>query len=164
MEARHFAIGLLICPLLLLGGCATDPVVEAWHEQIAMEIKAVLDQPIPEELGGEPLRCLSESRYRSHEALDEKHLLFKGQRNRYWINTLAGRCPDLKWSSVLVIRSFSGTSLCERDRFQVTDWFDWPAYRRRPADWGTGVDCILGKFQPVTEDQVERIRILIDRR
>jgi len=58
--------------------------------------------------------------------------------------------------------------MCDMDSFEVTDWFDWPWYRRWPwhwgGSWGVGMRCTLGKFQPVTEDQVNAITELLKSR
>ena len=55
--------------------------------------------------------------------------------------------------------------MCELDTFQVADWFDWPWYRRWPwhwgGNWGMGPRCMLGKFQPVTADQVAEIEAVL---
>ncbi len=78
------------------------------------------------------------------------------------MNTLRQRCPDLRFGDVLVVRSFSTMRLWDLDRFQVTDGFRWPRYRRWPWRWGqtwhTGMTCTLGRFQPVTEVQVAESR------
>lgn len=77
-------------------------------------------------------------------------------------------CPDLRWGDVLVVRSFTSRRLCASDNFAVTDWFDWPWYRRWPWQWGsrlgTGMTCTLGEFKSVTKDQVKGIEALLDSR
>ena len=63
------------------------------------------------------------------------------------------------------VRRFSGTRMCALDRFNVSDWFDWPWYRRWPWYWGggwtSGMQCTLGKFQRVTADQVAEIEAVL---
>ena len=58
--------------------------------------------------------------------------------------------------------------MCEMDTFYVADWFGWPWYRRWPWYWGWGwgasASCTLGKFQPVTEQQVDAIERVLDAR
>jgi hypothetical protein len=55
--------------------------------------------------------------------------------------------------------------ICDMDTFAADDWFMWPWYQRWPWYWGTswstGMTCSLGKFQPVTEAQVEAIEEVI---
>jgi len=58
--------------------------------------------------------------------------------------------------------------MCDMDRFHVADWFDWPWYRRWPwhwgGNWGMGMQCTLGKFQPVTAGQVAEIEAVLKSR
>ena len=106
--------------------------------------------------------------FRSFHALNDRRILFKGRGDRYWMNTLPHRCADLRHGDILVLRRYGGTRMCARDQFSVADWFDWPWYRRWPWRWGsswhTGMTCILGEFQPVTEEQVEEIKAVLKRR
>jgi len=150
--------------LLLLAGCAVSPEAEERRRAVEAEIDAILSQPVPAEFG-EMRRCLSEMQFRSFRALDERHILFEGSRDRLWINTLRARCPDLRHGHVLVVKQFSGSRMCDADRFYATDWFDWPWYRRWPWYWGSGwtsgMECSLGKFQPVTADQVAEIEAVL---
>jgi len=165
MRAMKTANILLACVVLpLLAGCAVSPEVEARRLAVETEIDAILSQPLPPEFG-EMQRCLSDSDFRGFRALDEKHLLFHGRRDRLWVNTLRMRCPDLRYGDILVVKQFSGTRMCDADRFYATDWFDWPWYRRWPWHWGgswtSGMQCSLGQFQPVTADQVAEIEAVL---
>ncbi|MBT8092759.1 MAG: hypothetical protein KJN77_06965 [Gammaproteobacteria bacterium] len=150
---------------LLLSGCAVSPEVESRRQAIEADIDEILSLPLDPAEYGETKRCLTDTEYRSFRAIDDRHILFKGRKDRLWINTLRGRCPDLRFGDVLVIRQFSSSRMCDADRFQVTDWFDWPWYRRWPwnwGSWGTGPTCTLGKFQPVTADQVAEIEARLE--
>lgn len=68
--------------------------------------------------------------------------------------------------SVLVVRSFSARRMCDMDTFQASDWFDWPWYRQWPWRWWStwGMNCTLGKFQPVTGSQVAEIETVLKSR
>jgi len=155
--------GAVACAaLLMLAGCAASLEAEQEREQKAADIAAILEQPLAAELG-ETENCLPESRMRGFRALDDQHLLFNGTGGRYWVNTLRGRCADLRYSQTLVVRHFSGSQICDKDRFSVADWFGFRWYRRQPADWGSGVQCVLGEFRPVTPDQVAEIDAVLDR-
>ena len=168
MGAIKYAITLALAALLLLAGCATSPEVEARRQAIAADIDAILSQPLDPAEFGETKRCLADREYTSFRALDDRHILFDGMRNRQWINTLRSRCPDLRFGDVLHVRSFSWSRICDMDKFQVADWFEWPWNRRWPwhwgTSWGTGMTCTLGQFQPVTEDQVAEIEAVLKRR
>lgn len=157
----------LLLSFALLAGCAVSPEQAEQRELIDAEVDAVLSQPpiAAGEGDAEPKRCIREADYRSFQALGDRHLLFEGSRGRLWVNTLAHRCPDLRHGDVLVVRSFSRGRLCDMDSFEVADWFDWPWYRRWPwrwgAPWSVGVTCVLGEFQPVTQEQVDAVRALL---
>lgn len=157
-----------VCVPLLLPGCASNPEADARREAVEAEIGAILAEPLDIETYGETRRCLTDRESRNFYALDDKRIVFEGYRDRLWLNTLIGRCPDLRWGDTLRVRSVSWSRICEMDRFVVTDWFEWPWYRRWPwrwsTDFGSGVPCTLGKFQPVTEQQVEAIERVLETR
>ena len=168
MDVRRPATWLLLVILLLLAGCATSPDTASRRAAIEADIDDILSLPVSEELGG-PTRCLSDQQYRRFEPIGDRYLLFEGRRGKQWVNKLRVRCPDLRYGHVLMVRSFSPSRICDTDRFQMSDWFYWPWYRRwRPwhwgPDWGTGVYCSLGRFYPVTEGQVAEIEALLERR
>ena len=168
MSAIKYAITMAFAALLLLAGCATSPEAESRRLAIEADIESILSQPLDAAEFGEPKRCLSDMDYRNFRALDDKRILFEGRRDKQWINTLRSRCPDLRYGNVLVVTSFSGMRMCDMDRFQVADWFDWPWYHRWPwhwgGNWGMGMQCTLGKFQPVTADQVAEIEAVLKSR
>lgn len=166
MGKIYGAIGLLCCTALLFTGCATTPDFEKRRQEVESDIDEILSLQLDPDEYGETRRCLSEHDYRTFRPLGDRHILFAGRKGRLWINTLRGRCYDLRHGDILVIRSFSTTRMCDMDSFQVADWFDWPWYRRWPWYWGgrwnTGMRCSLGKFQPVLEGQVQEIEALLD--
>jgi len=150
--------------LLFIAGCATTPDDESRRQAIEADIQDILNLSLGED--GQPLRCLSETQYGGFRALDERHMLFTGRGGKQWVNVLRTRCNDLRHGDVLRIRSFSGSRICDTDRFAVDEWFEWPWYSRWPwhwGDWSAGMTCTLGKFYPVTEGQVEEIEAVIRR-
>lgn len=165
MTTRSRPIALAALAAWLCAGCATPPDVQADREAVEADIEEILSLTRDNPDYGGPERCLSDIRIQSYRALSDEYLLFEGLGDKQWINKLRGTCHDLRWGHVLVTKSFTGTQLCELDRFQVTDWFSWPWYRRWPWDWSawsTGQTCILGKFHPVAEHQVAEIEALLD--
>ena len=168
MNTFRNGIYLTSAALLLIAGCATSPEAESRRQAIEADIAAILAVELDPAEFGETRRCLSETRYRNFRALDDHRILFEGRRGKQWINTLRGRCPDLRWGDVLIVRQFSATRMCDGDRFTVGEWFDFPWYRRWPwywgPNWGMSMQCTLGKFQPVTADQVAEIEAVLDRR
>jgi hypothetical protein len=161
MNARRSAI-CVAAALLLIAGCASSPEDESRRKANEADIQEILSLSIGED--GKPLRCLSDSRYTGFRALGEKHLLFTGVGDKRWVNVLRTRCHDLRHGSVLRVRSFSPSRLCDADRFAVDDWFEWPWYSRWPWHWGawsSGMTCTLGQFYPVTESQVAEIEAVL---
>ena len=153
---------------MFLVGCATSPDVAARRQAIEADIAEILSTPLDPAVYGETKRCLADREYRNFRALDNRRLLFEGRGDKSWLNTLRTRCADLQFGNVLRVKSISTTRICDMDSFQAGDWFDWPWYRRWPwrwtSDWGTGIPCSLGKFQPVTESQVAEIEALLKSR
>lgn len=167
MNTIKYAIFMVCGAALLLASCAVSPEAESRRQAIEADIADILSYPLDPAEFGETKRCLADNEYRNFRALDDQHILFDGRRDRQWINTLRMRCPDLRYGDVLIVRSFSSRRMCDMDTFQVADWFDWPWYRRWPwhwGGWGTGARCTLGKFQPVTEAQVDEIEAVLERR
>jgi len=162
MMSRFTFAFFVFATVLLAAGCATSPEVAERQLLINARIESILsDAASIEQLGG-PQRCLSDFDFRSFRALGDRHLLFDGRGEKMWINTLRSRCPDLRHGRVLRVNSTVSVSrMCNLDTFQVDDWFAWPWYRRWPWSWGsgwsTGMTCTLGKFQPISQAQLDAI-------
>jgi len=166
MAVIKYAIYTLLAVSLLFAGCATSPEVEGQRQEIEAVIASILSEPLDPEIYGKTKRCLADQEYRNFRVLDDRRLLFEGRRDKLWLNTLRMRCPDLRHHSVLVVRSFSARRMCDMDTFQASDWFDWPWYRQWPWRWWStwGMNCTLGKFQPVTGSQVAEIEAVLKSR
>ncbi len=166
MNAKCRIVFALLVPMVCCSSCAISEEAQMRREAVEADIQAILSEPLDKEQYGDIERCLSRHEYRSFRALDDKRLPFEGRRGKLWINTLRHRCPDLRHATVLRVRSFSSMGrMCDMDTFAADDWFVWPWYRRWPWYWGrtwsTGMTCALGKFQPVSEAQVEAIEAAI---
>jgi len=168
MNAARFALLVACAAVLLCAACAVSPEDESRRQAKEADIAAILSIPLDSSEYGAPVRCLTDNQIRTFRALDDRRILFEGRHGKLWINTLRMRCPDLRYGDVLLVRSFSGLRLCDMDSFQVADWFYWPWYRRWPwhwgGSWGMGTSCSLGKFQPVTQDQVAEIETILKSR
>jgi len=163
MIAREPLLFAALSAAFLCVSCAVTPGIQTRRQAIEAEIEAILRQPLDTEVYGTTQRCLSGHEYRNFRVIDDRHILFEDRRGRLWINTLHMRCPDLRHATVLRVRPISSMGrICDMDTFVPGDWFTWPWYRRWPWQWGTpwsaGITCSLGKFQPVTEAQVEAIK------
>lgn len=168
MGAIKHVTAIACCSIMFCAGCAVSPEAESRRQAMEADIDEILAYELDPAEFGETKRCLSDHDFRNFRPLGDRHILFEGRRDKLWINTLRGRCHDLRHGDVLVVRSFSGSRLCDMDRFQVSEWFDWPWYRRWPwhwgGSWGTGAMCSLGKFHPVTEAQVSEIEAVLESR
>lgn len=165
MNANRFAVSVAFIAALICASCADAPELKRQREAKNAEIATILSVKLDPAEFGETRRCLGDQEYRTFRPLDERHLLFVGRGDKLWINTLRSSCMDLRHGDVLIVRSFSASRLCDADRFEATDWFSWPWYRRTPwhspHHWGSGPTCFLGTFQPVTKAQVEEIEAII---
>ena len=125
------------------------------------DIATILSEPLDAAEYGEAKRCLAPNQYRDIRILDDQRIVFYGARGKLWLNTLRMRCPELRRDSVLRVKTLSTMGrICDLDSFEVRDWFGAPWYR----PWGGGMRCSLGKFQPVTEAQVDAIRAALKSR
>lgn len=158
---------------LALAACASGPELEelkARQQRADEQIAAIL--AAPQEDGSqapEPERCLRSMDWRNYRALDDRYLLFEGRGDRLWLNTLPMRCPDLRFSHVLAVRSVGSVNrICQSDSFRATDWFTYPWYRRWPwqwsRSWDSGAICIFGPFYPITQRKLDAIEEAIEYR
>jgi len=148
---------ILIC--VLAAACTSSPNWQEQEHKAEEEIATILSQPLDPSEYGESKRCLSSAQYRDFTVLDDQRIVFEGSRGRLWLNKLRMRCPDLRFGHALVFETaIRAGQICDLDSFQVVDWIYWPRYQRWPWHWLSGVRCTLGRFQPVTAEQVEAIR------
>jgi len=147
--------------LLLLPGCATSPEAKARRAAAEADIDEIMRYELDPDEYGEVKKCLADHEYDNFRPLGDRHILFEGRRGKLWINTLRGRCNDLRHGDILVVRLTMGSRMCDMDHFEVSEWFDYQP-GRRPLNWGTGGSCLLGKFHPVTEAQVAEIEAVLE--
>lgn len=147
---------LMALSLLALTACASAPDREASEAQAAAREEAIQDiltKPLAAEDYVESERCLSTHIYRSVEVLDDRNVLFKGPGDRVWINQLRHRCIGLRRNDTLQFE-LRDNRVCDLDSFQAVDTL-FRVWSR------TSATCTLGKFQPVTPEQVEAIRAAV---
>ena len=150
--------GAPLCALLI--GLASvhatgiaDPVdaTEAPPPEARSPIDFILDNPLPESEYAESNRCVFPNMYRSVEILDDKHLLFWGQRGGVvWLNQLRYECFGLQKDALLVF-DMRERSLCDMDSFHGT-----PRYGGLAMALST--HCMLGHFETISEDQAAALR------
>jgi hypothetical protein len=149
---RHL---LIAGALLAFAGCAAAPAEEQAEDRVEA-IDEILSQPMEEEEYAEAVRCLPTHSYRSARVLDDHHVLFEGSGGRAWLNRLRHRCVGLRPNSTLRFRLRENRA-CELDTFEAVDSFlgVW--------DRASGT-CSLGRFMPVTPEQVEAIKAAVAER
>ena len=165
MRATARTFTLLSALAFVVSGCAGTEEIEERRAAINADIEEILSLTLQSEDFGEPERCISETQYRNFEPLGDRHMLFEGSRDRLWVNTLRGRCFDYRDGDVLITRPFSARRLCDGDRFEVAEWFELSRYSGWPWSAGrlpAGPTCSFGKFQPVSQGQVDEIEALLE--
>lgn len=169
MNAVHVRASAILLALSIASGCAVSPETAERREAIEADITEILSLSVDDDGKSLAQDCLREVDYRSFRALDDRYILFEGRGEKLWINKLRTRCLDLDMrpGTLIAVRSFSSRRICENDSFVVSDWFDAPWYRRAPWQWGSaldpGVQCVLGEFVPVSEDQLAEIEAALER-
>lgn len=118
-------------------------------ESVDSRVEAILKAPEAEYV--EAKQCLSVLAYDTVEILDEQRLLFRGRgKDKLWLNQLAGRCPGLRRDMTLQF-DLHGNQACRMDTVRGVEsyFYFWQSV--------TG-PCVLGGFEPVTEEQVALIK------
>jgi hypothetical protein len=149
---------LLVAAVMALAAGVAAEEAEAPGEAAgtprAEVIDEILTKPLDEEEYVEAVRCLSPHSYRNVRVLDDRHVLFEGPGERVWLNRLRNRCIGLRPNATLRFR-MRDTRVCELDTFEAVDSF------LRGMD-RVSATCSLGRFMPVTPEQVEAIRGAVD--
>ena len=92
-------------------------------------------------------RCIDASRIRRTETLSESFIVFYLRPRTIWVNQLPRPCDGLRTDSVLSIES-NERQMCE---FHFVEPYN-------PALDQGGVSCRLGRFEQVTQEQLDAIR------
>lgn len=158
MNTRNLATSAIVIAFLALAGCALSPEDELRRQEIEADIDDILSQELDPAEYGEPRSCLRDTEIRRYRPLGQRYILFEGRQGRFWVNELRGRCLGLNDDSVFIMEPNSAKRLCDMDRFGVVD-------RAGLLPGGSAAPtCALGKFKPVTEQQVEEIEHLLGMR
>ena len=138
---------------LVLGACATQPqpVDDRTPSPSVDEILASAPQPNGDSL---PVRCLPDAAYTDVEVINPELLLFRGLGDRMWLNRTRSACLGSRIDPVLAFDMRHGR-LCDLDSVAVADNIG--------GYWSTGAGCSLGKFAPVSPEQVELVRVELSR-
>ena len=122
------------------------------------DIETILTQPMGQEEYVEAQRCLSRYQYQSVKIIDDQHVLFEGRRGKAWLNTLRRRCIGLRRHDIPVFDNRTA-------RAQLCNLDDFVGMEQRMSGLGrASATCVLGDFQPVTEQQVALIKATVESR
>ncbi|MEE9253523.1 MAG: hypothetical protein V3U43_01180 [Pseudomonadales bacterium] len=111
-------------------------------------------ETLPESQYIDTQRCLGAQRHQSVDVLDEQRLVFKGLRGRIWLNQLKARCQGLRRRMVLELTP-RVNRLCELDGVRGLDQASFRPMSAR---------CTLGKFEAITEQQLELLKNALEAR
>ena len=101
-----------------------------------------------DEASDEPVRCVSMNSIRSTRVVDDTRVLFFQARDKVFLNRLDRECLGLARYGTFEYRVQSGARharLCDTDSISVIETS------------GRGLNCGLGRFEPLTQDQVENL-------
>ena len=149
----------VVAVLLVLGGCATSPEDDSRRQNMEADIDEILSYELDKTEFGDAKNCLSTNEYRSMRALGDRHLLFKGRKDKLWVNVLRGRCPGLRNDSTFIMNPTMSGRTCDKDRFEVIERFGGSLSRGI-----SGPMCVLGEFKPVAKGQLEEIETRLEMR
>ncbi len=94
-------------------------------------------------------KCILPSRIRSTDIIDDRTIVFYMSQKKIFVNQLPRRCAGLRIAGAFSYR-VSVARLCDIDRITVVDSFGGRVNR--------GASCGLGKFRPVTEEEVAMLK------
>ena len=93
-------------------------------------------------------RCISLSRIRDTDVLNERNILFRLRGNQIYRNVLPRRCPGLRRNQAFSYRA-NLNRLCDNDFIMLIE----PGMNQM-----TGPSCALGKFYLMTEAEADALR------
>jgi hypothetical protein len=103
---------------------------------------------VDDETSDEPLRCLSMNSIRSTKVVDDQRVLFFQARDKIFLNRLDRECLGLARYGTFTYKVQSGARharLCDTDSITVLETA------------GRGLNCGLGRFEPLSQDEVESL-------
>ncbi|HEX6996985.1 MAG TPA: DUF6491 family protein [Gammaproteobacteria bacterium] len=128
-------------PLVLLA-LAAPPAVG--QEENAEDVEA-LDRT--------PQECIAVSRIDRTEVFDDRTVVFHMRGREAYRNYLPRRCPGLERSRRFMYQVTSNR-LCDIDTITVLEQFGTRLDR--------GFTCPLGQFHPITDEEIEELRLIRD--
>ncbi len=147
---RWMLAAAAVSTLLVLGPVAkateladSEPGLPSLDELLASDAAVDYDQS---------KRCLSLHKFDEVRALDENHVLFEMKGDKYYLVQLERRCPGLMPQNAVGYEHRS-SRLCATDRV-----------RGIGVTGGFSPTCQLGRFQPISEEQLALLEEAIKHR
>jgi len=107
------------------------------------------EDAIADELVVETRDCISSARIRRTDILDDRTIVFFMQGSDIYLNQLPHRCNGLRRSDAFSY-DVRTSQLCHVDTIRLIDSFG--------GEMRPGIACGLGKFRPITEEQLMVLR------
>lgn len=98
---------------------------------------------------GDPVDCINVSRIRNTDVLNDREIVFYMHGSEIYVNQLPHRCSGLRMADAFSYKVRT-SQLCHVDVIRVLDNFGGSVRQ--------GVACGLGKFLPITEEQLVILR------
>ena len=95
-------------------------------------------------------RCIRQASIEDADVLNGNIIVFTDDRKRIFINQMRVKCSDLRPGAKVVYTSRGDGQLCQLDSIAVL----LPG----PGGLNTGPSCMLGRFEPITRDQLDVLR------
>lgn len=99
-----------------------------------------VDQAVP---------CLKLSRIQDVDIIDSRRIVFQSGINDYYLNTLPYACNGLKLNDSFMYQT-SLNEICNVDVITVLNDIG--------PDYNAGVSCGLGKFEPVSKEDIKKLK------
>ncbi|MEM9620199.1 MAG: DUF6491 family protein [Pseudomonadota bacterium] len=159
LRANPDAHLLVAISLLLL--CLVAVPVQAAEESVASEAEAAAADDdsaltVEEILQRDPQtsdyvdtpRCISTTRIRSVQVLDEKHVVFRLSRNEYYLVQFKHRCPSMRRGNTVIYETRSNR-LCTLDNLRAATNF---------GNLEPGPPCAIPGFQSVSKEGLAALK------
>ena len=129
---------------------------EKRRQELQAQVDALLARDPQKEDYVDEERCISTSRIRRTEVLDDRHVAFKTGRNQYYLVQFERRCHGMRRGRPPMIESRS-SQLCVHDTIR-------PLYENGLGGFQPGVPCYIPGFQSVTKEQIDGLKALFKAR
>jgi len=140
MQLKYYLVTVLV--LCLSSGQIRAQEIEGPESE---ELEKILTETLDDSEYVEEKRCLSSHEYHKVDILDSGHLVFRGRKDRIWLNILRNNCSGLRKGLTLQFE-MHGRRVCRMGFLKGIQSF---SDRHTPT-----AICVLGSFEKITEEQL----------